>query len=223
MEASTFVPLAEALAPEWRVIALDQRGHGYSDHASHYSRDAYVRDLEAWLDHLRIPESVVFLGNSLGGINAMHFAALHPQRVRALIIEDIGAEVTDDVSFILAWAGHYPTREALEAKVGPRFTPYLRDSFRQDANGWRLAFEPVEMVQSQKELMGEHWEAWKATNCPALLIRGETSILTSHVVMERMVACRKNSTLVTLPAGHVVHMDCPAQFHETVRAFLAEI
>jgi esterase len=27
MEGSTFIPLATALKPQWRVIALDQRGH----------------------------------------------------------------------------------------------------------------------------------------------------------------------------------------------------
>jgi esterase len=27
-EAATFAPLAVALTPEWRVVALDQRGHG---------------------------------------------------------------------------------------------------------------------------------------------------------------------------------------------------
>ena len=39
MEAATFTPLAAALAPEGRVVALDQRGHGDSDHAASYARD----------------------------------------------------------------------------------------------------------------------------------------------------------------------------------------
>ncbi|MDG9677084.1 alpha/beta fold hydrolase [Micromonospora sp. DH14] len=43
-EASAFAPLAEALAPEWRVIALDQRGHGASDRAESYTRDDYVAE-----------------------------------------------------------------------------------------------------------------------------------------------------------------------------------
>src|SRR5437879_7039934 len=46
-------------------------------------------------------------------INAYQFAARHPEKVRALIIEDIGAEVYDDLSFALAWEGSFPTREAL--------------------------------------------------------------------------------------------------------------
>ena len=47
MTASTFESLAAALVPEWRVIALDQRGHGHSDHAANYTRNDYVGDIEA--------------------------------------------------------------------------------------------------------------------------------------------------------------------------------
>ena len=90
MEAATFVPLAAVLAPEWRVLALDQRGHGYSDHAPTYTRDDYIGDLEAFIDHLGVSDSVL-LGNSLGGVNAYQFAARHPERVRGLVIEDLGA------------------------------------------------------------------------------------------------------------------------------------
>ena len=36
MEGIIYEPLAAALAPAWRVIALDQRGHGYSGHAGTY-------------------------------------------------------------------------------------------------------------------------------------------------------------------------------------------
>src|SRR5450432_3987568 len=106
MEGQTFAPLAAALAPAWRVIALDQRGHGYSDHAPTYTRDDYLHDLEAFVEHLTLSYAVL-LGNSLGGVNAYQFAARHPEKVRGLIIEDIGAEVRDDLSFVLAWEGRF--------------------------------------------------------------------------------------------------------------------
>src|SRR5688572_15722875 len=67
MEGVTFAAFADALAPEWRVIALDQRGHGDSNHATSYTRDDYLGDVEALMSHLNIKEPVVLLGNSLGG------------------------------------------------------------------------------------------------------------------------------------------------------------
>ena len=49
MEGQTFDSLAAALAPGWRVIALDQRGHGYSDHASTYTREEVAALVEGEL------------------------------------------------------------------------------------------------------------------------------------------------------------------------------
>jgi esterase len=129
MEAATFAPLAAALAPEWRLIALDQRGHGFSSHAPTYARSDYLADLSALIDHLAI-QSAVLLGNSLGGVNAYQFAARQPERVSALIIEDIGATIGDDTRFALSWAGVYPTRSALETRIGARLVPALAPSIR---------------------------------------------------------------------------------------------
>jgi pimeloyl-ACP methyl ester carboxylesterase len=219
MEAATFAPLAAFLSPAWRVIALDQRGHGHSSHAPTYQRSDYIGDLEALFAHLNLPRAV-FLGSSLGGVNAFQFAARHPERVHALIIEDIGAVVTDDISFILPWSGVSPTREDLIAKVGERFAPYLADSFRQTQEGWTLAFEPREMVASQNFLCGDHWKDFLATTCPALLIRGTQSRVTTPEHVEQMASRRPNTTLVTLEGGHILHMDQPALFHAAVSQFV---
>src|SRR5450432_529063 len=69
MEGQTYAPLTAELAPEWRVIALDQRGHGYSDHAPSYSREDFLGDLLALFEHLKLQKAVL-VGNSLGGVNA---------------------------------------------------------------------------------------------------------------------------------------------------------
>ncbi len=97
MEAATFRLLAESLASAWRLVALDQRGHGFSDHARSYRREDYLGDLEALLDHLGL-KNVILRGNSLGGVNAYQYAAKRPGRVRALVVEDIGVEIDDNVS-----------------------------------------------------------------------------------------------------------------------------
>ncbi len=222
LEGTTYVPLAAALAPEWRVIALDQRGHGYSDHAPTYTREDYIGDLAALFSHLGLNDAVL-LGNSLGGVNAYQFAARYPDRVRALILEDIGAEVSEDTSFVLAWEGTYPSQEALAERVGPRFVPYLRESFRQTASGWRLAFDPHDMVVSQRHVNGDHWGDWLATRCPALLICGEQSRVTRASQLEEMAARRPNTRLQVLKGGHVVHVDNPEGFTGAVRAFLQEL
>lgn len=217
MEGKTWAPLAEALAPAWRVIAPDQRGHGDSDHALSYSRGDYLGDLDALISKLGLRD-MVLLGNSLGGVNAYQYAARHP--VRGLIVEDIGAVLNDNQDFVLAWKGTFPTQAALEEKIGPRLAPYLRESMRETAGGWTLAFSPDDMVKSQTALNGEHWRDWTASRCPALLVRGADSRLTEHHHFEEMVRRRPNTELVELPGGHTVHVDAPGPFTEAVRAFL---
>lgn len=219
MEAATFTPLAAALAPDWRVIALDQRGHGFSEHSETYSRDDYLGDIEALFGHLGLT-SAVLLGNSLGGANAYQFAARNPDRVAALIIEDIGVEIHADTSFALPWAGVFPTRAALEDKIGARLVPALSPSIRETAVGWQLAFDPHDTDASQSELNGDHWADWVASSCPALIVRGRESRVTNLAQLEKMAARRPNTTLVELDGCHAVHFDNPEGFVDAVRAFL---
>ena len=137
MEGLTFAPLAAALAPEWRVIALDQRGHGHSDHAATYTREDYLGDLSALFAHLRL-EGAVLLGNSLGGVNTYQFAARHPERVRAFIIEDIGAEIADDISFALAWEEPSIPAKSLRTELG-HASYLISKTVSSDAGGMRVS------------------------------------------------------------------------------------
>jgi pimeloyl-ACP methyl ester carboxylesterase len=219
MEAVTYTSLAGALAPQWRVIALDQRGHGYSDHAPSYERDDYLRDMVDLFDHLEL-DAAVLLGNSLGGANAYQFAARNPSRATALVIEDIGAVIDDDASFVLGWDGVYSTRDELASRVGERLTPYVEASFRETASGWRLAFDPRDILTSQTALNGNHWDDWIASACPALVIRGRYSPITQEANLDAMAAQRPNTTLVTIDGGHVVHADNPTAFLAAVHEFL---
>jgi pimeloyl-ACP methyl ester carboxylesterase len=220
MDGATFIPLADALETGWRVIAPDQRGHGESGHATRYTRDDYIGDLESLFELLAL-DSAVLLGNSLGGVNAFQFAARHPDKVRGMIIEEIGAVVTDfDMNFMRAWSGTFPTRDALEQRIGQRYAPYLRQAFRETRDGWKLAFEPIEIMTSQKNLVGAYWDDWIASTCPALILRGADSRVTTAAVAQEMVERRANTQLLTLPGGHILHSDNFPAFLTAVKSFL---
>ncbi|MDX3099053.1 alpha/beta hydrolase [Streptomyces sp. ME19-03-3] len=217
-EARTFTDLARALAPVWRVVALDQRGHGFSDRPPDFSREGYVRDAAALIAHLGLGR-VVVLGHSLGGVNAYQLAARHPAVVRALIIEDVGAEIDDDLSFCLAWPHRAPTRRAL-VELLEGSARYLTDAIREYPDGWGLAFRPHDMVTSVDQVNGNHWDDWLATDCPALLIHGTRSDTLTLEHAEAMAVRRPNTRLVARETGHTVHETDPAGFAAVVRAFL---
>ncbi len=168
----------------------------------------------------------MLLGNSLAGVNAYQFAARHRDRVSALIVEDIGAVIADNTNFALAWSGTFATREELVAAIGIRcirLLPYLQESFRQTSTGWRLAFDPQDTVASQSFLNGDHWEDWLGTDCPALLVRGRDSRVTTQGHLEEMANRRANTQLVVLEGGHVPHLDNPVGFANAVRDFLSAL
>ncbi|WP_371583949.1 alpha/beta fold hydrolase [Streptomyces sp. NBC_01314] len=218
-EGADFAPLAERLGSPWRVIALDQRGHGESDRASDYERSSYVGDITAFLDHLGLTE-VALLGHSLGGVNAYQFAARHPDRVTALVVEDIGAVCDIDLTFAKSLPDRVATRDGLVEALGTA-APYLERTFRERTEGWGFSFATADTVRSQQALSGVYWHDWLSVRCPTLLIRGTRSdeLSAPHA---RDMAARRSIPLIELPAGHVVHHDQPDAFAECVRRFLAE-
>lgn len=220
MEAGTWAALAKALAPDFTVFALDQRGHGYSDKPDDLSWDAYIGDLEAFLDHLGLGGPVPLIGNSLGGTVAFRYAARHPERVSAMMIEEAPAVESGDVDFIRSWSGVHPTREALEAAIGERFAWSVEPSFRQTDEGWTLAFSPDQLADAQAGLTGDFWSDWLATRQPALLMRGSQSRAVDGALLAEMAKRRPNTVLETFGAGHVIHHEKPQAFARSVRRFL---
>lgn len=223
MEAGTYADLAAALAPDWRVIALDQRGHGHSDKPGDLSWDAFIGDLSAFLVHLGIEQPVVLAGNSHGGIVAFRYAARNPGKVSAMIIEESPVVEDAKLDFIRAWEGTFPSREALIAKIGNRLAWSVEPSFRQTDAGWTLAFSPNQLADALDGLNGDFWADWTATTCPVLLALGTDSKAVDGELLRTMAERRANVQLETFDAGHVIHHDRPDQFNETVRRFLARI
>ncbi|MFT4180418.1 MAG: alpha/beta hydrolase [Rhizobium sp.] len=83
----------------YRVIAIDNRGHGTSDKS--YDADAYhpwlmAEDAVALLDHLGIPEAHV-MGYSMGARVSTFLAMAHPDRVRSLVLGGLGIGMVDGV------------------------------------------------------------------------------------------------------------------------------
>lgn len=83
----------------YRVIAIDNRGHGSSDKL--YDADVYhpwimAEDAVALLDHLGIAEAHV-MGYSMGARVATFMAIAHPDRVRSLVLGGLGIGMVEGV------------------------------------------------------------------------------------------------------------------------------
>jgi pimeloyl-ACP methyl ester carboxylesterase len=93
-EAHIYDDFAPQVAPFYRTLALDLRGHGDSAHdpERRYDYEYHVGDLERVTEALGIARFVL-LGHSLGGRIATLFAGKHPERMAGLVLVDSAPEL----------------------------------------------------------------------------------------------------------------------------------
>jgi pimeloyl-ACP methyl ester carboxylesterase len=240
--SGTWRTLAASLARDYHLIALDQRGRGGSDwDARHnYYTDAYLADLEGVVDQLALTRFAL-LGHSMGGTTSYVYASRHPERLAALIIEDIapgssirgrGAErivaemATLPESFATwgdarrYWRAQRPgiSEEALEQRLAEnlREAPDGRIAWHYDARGireTRMHPDPSRIV--------DLWPVIGKLDVPTLVIRGERSDFCPAESVDEMCKCNAHITQVTVPnASHYVHDEAPTEFAEHVCGFL---
>jgi esterase len=229
--ARAFAGLAASLAPRYRVIALEQRGHGLSESDGDFSPDAYVADAAEFARSLGLGPLAV-LGHSMGGVVAFRLAARHPELVRALVVEEGGAlnrqpEVPHPVLDVRGWPRRTPTLGELRRQVEARGIPdasYFLESAVERPGGWEFLFDAEDMMRSQEALVGDWRSDWSAATCPTLLVHGLDSFVLPTSMARQMAARRPGTTLREFPGcGHWVHDDDPPGFAAAVGEFLAAL
>ncbi len=117
VEASWEYPRAanfyERMARVGRLVLFDRRGTGMSDPlVGPFEIEDRSADLRSVIDALDL-ERPVLLGSSEGGMTCIHFAALNPDRVAALILFSSTASAVADEEAPWGW-----TREVFDALIG---------------------------------------------------------------------------------------------------------
>lgn len=110
----------------FRVIALDNRGHGQSEKLydpAAYASDEMARDVLNLLDHLEIERADV-MGYSMGARITAHLALLAPDRVRSALLGGLGIHLIEGVGLPLGIA------DAMEAPSLAELTDPTQRMFR---------------------------------------------------------------------------------------------
>jgi 3-oxoadipate enol-lactonase len=191
-DSSDWERVAPALTPSWRVYAPDLRGHGASDWSGPYTVEQLTADLAAFLDALGL-RRVALVGHSMGAAPAYLFAARYPERVTRLVLEEP--------------APPFPRPPvSRERPAGPPSfdcdATALSDEFTDPPPSWRTALSDIKS--------------------PALLIAGGQDSHLDDGRLAEMAALIGDCELTEIEAGHLVHATRPAEFTETVTAFLGK-
>ena len=237
--ARTWDEEAAALASQYRVLALDQRGHGDSDPPpdTDYTIATLAGDLAAFADALRL-DSFALVGLSLGGRVAIQYAATHPARVSRLMIVDIGPDIAlggrARVGAMMAGAPErFATIDevlAYQRAANPRYTEALlrarvHHGVRALPDGgftWKYDRALRDLMRSGRFADPiDLWPAWRALACPTVIVRGvESDILTADMAA-KMIEAQPTARLVDVAnAGHTVPGDQPDVFLKVLRQFL---
>lgn len=216
-----------------RLIRMDYRGRGASDHAPHstYTIPQEADDALALLDHLGLDQAAI-LGTSRGGLIAMGIAAAAKERLLGVCLNDIGPEIDDrGLDYIKGFLGRQPSarfyKDAAQARAKfmaalgfddvpmARWEDEVRNLYTQTEHGLRNRYDSAlrdAVLEAGAQPVPDLWPFFDALQgLPTALIHGEHSdILADKTVAEMQ---RRNPAMryarIT-GRGHVPFLDEPA-------------
>ncbi|MDU9002932.1 alpha/beta fold hydrolase [Sedimentitalea todarodis] len=217
-----------------RMIAMDYRGRGQSEHASDfnsYSVPQEAQDVVALLDHLGL-EKVTILGTSRGGLIAMALAAMHPDRLAGVILNDVGPVIAPGgIERIMEYVGRVPPYRTLDeaagamaAALGPQFRDLTAEvwhrmaaaQYEETATGLTLRYDlrlrDALLAQAEAGPPPDLWPLFDALlPLPVGVLRGANSDILSAGTLADMQARHSGLIATTVPnRGHVPLLDEPA-------------
>jgi len=241
--ADAFNAPARHFADRVHIIAPDVRGHGESQWSPEgaYQYSDQAADLAALVDRLGL-DRFVLIGTSMGGIIAMAYAAQHAERLRGLVINDIGPDAEAGSQRITQMVGSRPDtfaslddaldyRRLMSPIVAGRPIEDQRELalgvLRQRADGsWEWKMDPAYIEQRVRRGAPPRpalWPALAALACPALVVWGTDSDVLSRAQARRMVETLPQGELLAVPGiGHAPTLVEPAALAAMDR-FLASV
>ena len=235
--AHWFDGVAPAFAGRYHVLSLDQRGHGESRWPARpaYATADFAEDLAGVMSALGW-ERMALVGHSMGGHNAMSFAAWHPERVSALVIADSRPSLPAERLDRMHRRGHRgPWRhESVQAAISS-FRLLPRETVADPALLEHLAREGIVerdgrfVYRFDPACNGERrpvdaWPLLERIKAATLLVRAEHSPVLTRALAQEMVKRIPQVRLAEIPgAYHHLVLDAPEAFTEVLRDFLDDL
>lgn len=221
-------------AGDYRMITLDARGRGRSERDPNHANYNVLReaqDVTELMDHLGLQHAAI-LGTSRGGLVAMVLAATAKDRLRAVILNDVGPEIPQDgIARIMEYVGRRPAAkiyekaaESLAGLMAPAFADVPHSRWREEVEvfydetptGLQLRYDPrlrdALLEQAKAGPAPDLWPLFMALEgLPCGVIRGENSDVLSHETFLEMQRRLPSLKAVELDnRGHVPFLDEPA-------------
>ncbi len=233
-----------ALAQAHRVYAPFLPGFGPTANPEHYSPTFFADFVREFLDTCGIERPVV-VGNSVGGLVALHLALSNPQRVTALGLVDsagLGREINPALALLSLPGNGEAAINLTRTPLGPAQRAWLYVTLQF----WRSERVPKEWLEEQHDLpmVPGFLEATVGVKQATLSPLGQVEVLLDElprVTMPTLVMWgandlvipvhHANAAVARLPSGHLEvipdcghlpHLERPDRFVAALGQFLAE-
>jgi pimeloyl-ACP methyl ester carboxylesterase len=239
---ASFLATVAALAPRFRVIAIDLPGFGDSDKpvGAPYDARFFAKSVVELLDALEL-ESAHVIGNSLGGRVALEVGLRAPDRARRLAL----------LAPSLAWLRKRPWAPALRVvrpelgllphaprpvveRILDRTMPEARDGWAaagideflrsfSTARG-RAAFYAAARQIYLEEPDGKDgfWPRLRELRVPSLFVWGRRDSLVPLAFARHVTEAVPAAEHLELNCGHVPQMERPRETHEAIARFFGD-
>lgn len=209
----------------WRVIAVDQRGHGRSPRIRGAATvDDIADDLEAAIERHAPPPVDLLVGHSLGAVVSMRLALRRPDIARRLVLEDPPSidRAADEEFFASLRNGVRAAKEDPEGEVARELAEnprWLEEDARQNVEGRALADAEGIVASLRRPRPFAVMEAAADLEIPTLflLADGERSVLLGQARERLRQTLPASCRIRELDSGHTIHRD---RFDEYLQAIL---
>lgn len=240
-----FDALAQALAPDFRVVCPDIVGRGRSDWLGDkkgYSYSQYCADMTALIARITagdVRRHLYWVGTSMGGIIGMLLASRPQNPLERLVVNDVGMIVPRAaLERIAAYVGKDPRFASfgelaahvriVSAPFGPlsdeQWHHLTQHCATQHGDGsWGFSYDPGIGIPFRESAIEDVnlADVWDRIICPTLLIRGAESDLLPRDVALQMTQRGPRPRLIEFPGvGHAPMLMVPDQI-AAVRDFLS--
>jgi len=224
----------ELLAPYFRVIAPDLRGHGQTSvTAGAITMEVMAQDVIALMDALEI-SAAAFCGLSMGGYVTLALCRQYPARARALVLADTravadteeGKQIREQQAQKVLHEGMASSVDSMLAKLlmpqtiedRPEVVARVREMIlNTDPAGAAAAQHGMAQRRDQTDLLPQ-------ISVPTLIICGESDQLTPVAESQTMHRLIPGSHLeIIAGAAHMSNFEQPVRFNDLLSSFLFDL
>lgn len=210
-------PLLPYLVDEMCPILIDLPGHGHSGSTVPRSIDDAVFLLDHLLTRLDVEQPIYCVGHSLGGMIALRFAMLFPERVAKLALITTSARIQIHPDFLDAALTGKWDLDAFRLSFSPDIPNGIQDLVLKEYSKMRVASDSSDFMSlGNLDLRGKV----STLIVPTLIITGDDDVIISPRNSRFLHREIPYSTLVVVPhGGHYVHVEQPERVAEDLNRF----